>query len=147
LLNVGFRISKNVLRLKHAKFATSNLVTTMPKNSTIHTLLEEDGVLSFEWTLLVTLLVIGIVAGVSGARDAIIDELGDAAQAMLALDDSFSIAYPLQVTIDLDGAAANFAPETLGGGSNSGFIDRAIYQDCARLGAAVQQPTDSDVDS
>src|SRR4051812_37779509 len=47
---------------------------------------EEDGVLSFEWVLLVTLLTFGIVSGLAGARDAIIDELGDVAQAMLALD-------------------------------------------------------------
>ena len=34
---------------------------------------EEDGVLSFEWTLLLTLLTLGIVSGLSAARDAIID--------------------------------------------------------------------------
>ena len=49
---------------------------------------EDDGVLSFECVLLVTLLTIGIVSGLAGARDAIIDELGDVAQAMLALDQS-----------------------------------------------------------
>ena len=38
---------------------------------------EEDGVLSFEWILLLTLLTIGIVSGVAAARDAIIDEFGD----------------------------------------------------------------------
>src|SRR5687768_12998587 len=42
---------------------------------------EEDGVLSFEWVLLLTLLTIGIVSGLTAARDAIIDELGDIAQA------------------------------------------------------------------
>ena len=31
---------------------------------------EDDGVLSFEWVLLVTLLTIGIVGGIAGARDA-----------------------------------------------------------------------------
>ena len=53
---------------------------------------EEDGVLAFEWTLLLTLLVIGIVGGVAGARDAIIDELGDTAQVMLAVDQSYTSA-------------------------------------------------------
>jgi Flp pilus assembly pilin Flp len=52
---------------------------------------EDDGVLSFEWTLLLTLLAIGIVAGLAGARDAIIDELGDVAQAAQAIDQSFSL--------------------------------------------------------
>jgi hypothetical protein len=46
---------------------------------------DRDGVLAFEWVLLVTLLTIGIVSGLAGAPDAIIDELGDVAQAMLAL--------------------------------------------------------------
>ena len=53
---------------------------------------EEEGVLSFEWTLLVVLLVIGIVSGVAAARDAILDELGDTAEAMLAYDQSFTFA-------------------------------------------------------
>ena len=44
-----------------------------------------------------TLLVLGVVGGLAGARDAIIDELGDAAQAMLALDDSYSIDWPLEI--------------------------------------------------
>jgi Flp pilus assembly pilin Flp len=53
---------------------------------------EEDGVLSFEWTLLLTLLTIGIVSGLAGARDAIIDELGDVAEAAQALDQSYSLS-------------------------------------------------------
>jgi len=53
---------------------------------------EEDGVLSFEWTLLVTLLTIGIVSGLSAARDGIIDELGDVAEAAQGIDQSFSLA-------------------------------------------------------
>jgi Flp pilus assembly pilin Flp len=53
---------------------------------------EDDGVLSFEWTLLLTLLTIGIVSGLAGARDAIIDELGDVAEAAQALDQSYSLS-------------------------------------------------------
>jgi Flp pilus assembly pilin Flp len=52
---------------------------------------EDDGVLSFEWTLLVTLLAIGVVGGLAGARDAVMDELGDVAEAMLALDGTYTI--------------------------------------------------------
>ena len=52
---------------------------------------ETDGVLSFEWTLLLTLLVIGIVSGLAGARDAIIDELGDIAHGAICLDQSYSL--------------------------------------------------------
>ena len=84
---------------------------------------EEDGVLSFEWVLLVSLLVIGIVSGVAAARDAIIDELGDVAQAMLALDQSFTITFPLQVLVHAS---------TTSSSSDSSFTDAAAYQDCGR---------------
>ena len=53
---------------------------------------EEDGVLSFEWTLLVILLVFGIVSGLCAYRDAIIDEMSDHAEAMLTFDQSYSFS-------------------------------------------------------
>ncbi|HTN74983.1 MAG TPA: hypothetical protein VL096_07040 [Pirellulaceae bacterium] len=87
---------------------------------------EEDGVLTFEWVLLVTLLTIGVVSGIAGARDAIIDELGDVAQAMLALDQTYTIDFPLAVTVH--------AP-TSSGASDSSFIDTIFYSDCDRLSA------------
>ncbi|MFT5522440.1 MAG: hypothetical protein ACI9HK_000384 [Pirellulaceae bacterium] len=53
---------------------------------------EDDAVLSFEWVLLVSLLTIGIVAGIAGARDAIVDELSDIAHAAISFDQSYTIA-------------------------------------------------------
>ena len=47
---------------------------------------EDDGVLTFEWVLLLTILTIGIVGGLAAARDGIIDELGDVTEAAIALD-------------------------------------------------------------
>ena len=91
---------------------------------------EEDGVLSFEWVLLVTLLTIGIVSGVAAARDAIIDELGDVAQAMLALDQSYTIDFPLLVQVH--------APTT-SSASDSSFTDAFLYTDCDRSDAPVGQ--------
>jgi Flp pilus assembly pilin Flp len=85
---------------------------------------EDDGVLSFEWTLLVTLLTFGIVAGIAGARDAIVDELGDVAQAMLAVDHSMTIDFPLQVIVH--------DPSDPSSASDSSFTDALIYEDCAR---------------
>jgi Flp pilus assembly pilin Flp len=99
---------------------------------------DEAGVLSFEWSLLLALLTIGIVGGLVGARDAITDELGDVAEAMLALDDSYTITSPLEVIVDVDGPGIQ-PPQAVGGGSNSGFIDRAIYLDCDRLTITNQQ--------
>ena len=89
---------------------------------------EDDGVLSFEWVVLTTLLVICIVGGLAAARDAVIDELGDVAQAMLALDGSYTITYPLQLAISDDGST----PQVIGLASDSGFTDVAVFRDCAR---------------
>ena len=85
--------------------------------------MEDDGVLSFEWTLLVTLLGIGIVGGVSAARDAIIDELGDTAQVMMAVDQTYHIGFPLLLTVH-DVAASS--------ASDSDFTDALLYDDCGR---------------
>ncbi len=97
---------------------------------------EDDGVLSFEWVLLVTLLTIGIVSGLAGARDAIIDELGDVAQAMLALDQSYIIDFPLLVQVHTT---------TLSSASNSVFTDAGIYVDCDRTNAPIGQSGDLDL--
>jgi len=86
---------------------------------------EDEGVLSFEWILLVTLLTIGIVSGVAAARDAIIDEFGDVAQAMLALDQSYIINHPLRIEIHDPLQASAMA-------ADSAFIDNLFYDDCGR---------------
>jgi hypothetical protein len=89
---------------------------------------EDDGVLSFEWVMVTSLLVIAVVGGLAAARDAIIDELGDAAQAMLALDNSYTIAYPLLLEIDPEG----IDPQPVGLASDSSFLDVQLFTDCAR---------------
>lgn len=84
---------------------------------------EEDGVISFEWTLLITLLTFGIVSGVAAARDAIIDEFGDAAQAMLSIDQSYTVDFPLLVQVHAASTSS---------ASDSSFTDALIYTDCGR---------------
>ena len=102
---------------------------------------EEDGVLSFEWTMLVTLLTIGIVGGLAGARDAIIDELGDVSQAMLAVDQSYTVDFPLSVNVHVPAAALDSSA------SNSEFIDAAVYTDCLRATSPTGQGPQADTDS
>ena len=97
---------------------------------------EEEGVLSFEWVLLTSLLVIAVVGGLAAARDAIIDELGDAAQAMLALDNSYTIAYPLLLQIDTD-PTDGVPGGPVGLASDSSFIDVQVFSDCARVPAEL----------
>ena len=82
---------------------------------------EVDGVLAFEWVLLLTLLTIGIVGGVAGARNAIIDELGDTAQVMLAIDQSYTITFPLSSQIHTTATSS---------ASDSAFVDAWFYVDC-----------------
>jgi Flp pilus assembly pilin Flp len=53
---------------------------------------EDDGVLSFEWTIISVVIVFGIVGGLAAARDAIIDELGDLGEAVVSFNQSFSFS-------------------------------------------------------
>jgi Flp pilus assembly pilin Flp len=85
---------------------------------------EDDGVLSFEWVLIITLVVIGIVGGLAAARDAIIDELGDIAEATLSFDQSYSIP-----AMDLNGDLDTDDP---GEGEQVYVDDAGAYVDCAR---------------
>ena len=82
---------------------------------------EESGVLTFEWILLITVLVIGIVGALSAVRDAINTELGDVAEAMVALDQSYYICWPWEVATP---------DNVVDGASNSYFSDGGfIYQE------------------
>ena len=60
---------------------------------------EENGVLTFEWILLITVLVIGIVGGLSAVRDALIDECGDVSEGVVSLDQSYWINAPIQASL------------------------------------------------
>src|SRR5438105_11212482 len=67
---------------------------------------EQDGVLSFEWTMLASLLTVGVVAGVASVRDATIDEMGDLTRAMTSLDQSYRVQGPLVISVHtLDGGS------------------------------------------
>lgn len=104
----------------------------------------EDGVLSFEWTLLASLLTVGTVSGMAAVRDATIDELGDVAQAMMSLDQSYTIQAPLVIGVhNIGGFGGGFGGSGFGGfggvgfggtsaASSSVFIDAATYTDCNR---------------
>jgi hypothetical protein len=96
---------------------------------------EDDGVLTFEWVLMFTILAVGIVSGLAAARDGIVDEIGDAAEAMVALDQSFYVDFPLQPSI-VDPRLGMTAPNA--GASDSGFDDFGVAFDCTRGNNAPQ---------
>lgn len=60
---------------------------------------ETDGVLSFEWTVLTSVLTIGAVAGIASVRDAVQEEMADVAEAMTSLDQSYRIQGPLIISV------------------------------------------------
>jgi Flp pilus assembly pilin Flp len=108
---------------------------------------QDDGVLSFEWTVLTSLLTIGVVSGIASVRDAVIDEMGDVAQAMVALDQSYYIQPPLAAQVHTVGfgwggggwgfsGGGGFGGGGFGGvsgASDSMFVDASAYQDCYRV--------------
>ncbi|MCE9548157.1 MAG: hypothetical protein K8T25_22005 [Planctomycetia bacterium] len=103
---------------------------------------EEEGFLTFEWILLITLLTIGIVSGLTAVRDATIEELGDVAQAMLSLDQSFTISSPLKVWVhqsDISsGASSSFTDQfpDFNHCSRTGFHGVGPVTDCGTVGTA-----------
>ncbi|MCI0358366.1 MAG: hypothetical protein L0211_07785, partial [Planctomycetaceae bacterium] len=73
-------------------------------------------------------------------RDAVTDEMGDVAQAMVSLDQSYVIQPPLTIHVHTLGGFGGFTSHGfLGGGigptsaaSDSVFIDASSYEDCGR---------------
>ena len=58
---------------------------------------DDQGVLTFEWILLLALLVIGIVGGLATVRDALIVQLGSEASAILAVNASYVVKTPIRL--------------------------------------------------
>ncbi len=77
----------------------------------------DRGVLTFEWVLLITLLVIGIVGGLSAVRDALITELGDVTEGMISLDQSYSVLDPWDIQVpncEIDSASGSSYQDAAG---------------------------------
>ncbi len=89
---------------------------------------ETDGVLSFEWTVLTSLLTVGVVSGVTAVRDATVDEFGDVALSMVSLDQSYYVQPPLLKWVAF-GCGRGSAPT---GAAGSAFADTMYYADCTR---------------
>ncbi len=53
--------------------------------------MDDQGVLSFEWILLITVLVIGIVGGLSAVRDGMLDKPGDVTGAVVNINPGWPI--------------------------------------------------------
>ena len=97
---------------------------------------EDDGVLTFEWVLLSSLLAVGVIGGISGTRDAILEEFADVTEAIMALDQSYKIEPPAVFSF------ANLEPSAASG---SRYEDQAHFVDYDRFRQPEQR--DLEVDS
>jgi Flp pilus assembly pilin Flp len=105
---------------------------------------ENDGVLSFEWTLLLTLLTIGIVGGLAAARDAIIDELGDLAEAAQGIDQSYTLSgLTLNFPLGIGNNGIPFT-STVPASSFQETAADAVFTDCSRAASPPGQAAVSD---
>ncbi|MBC7856353.1 MAG: hypothetical protein IAF94_23225 [Pirellulaceae bacterium] len=114
---------------------------------------EQDGVLSFEWTMLASLLTIGTVAGLASVRDGVIDEMGDLTRSITSLDQSYRIQGPLVIGVHtpaFGSGARGTAAGTQGAGvlsyggssaAGSMFLDSAPQVVRGRLPADETVPT------
>ena len=91
---------------------------------------KDQGVLTFEWILLITVLVIGIVGGLSAVRDAVVSELGDLSHAITSLDQTYLILQPMEVRVHTN---------EIDGGSDSSFQDANEFVTECRPSAGFPQ--------
>lgn len=85
---------------------------------------DESGILTFEWILLFTLLTIGIVGGVAAIRNAVNLESAEAANAMTALNQSYTITASLGGMVTSTGAIS-YSSTDISGMSESSYTDEA----------------------
>ncbi|MDO4425116.1 MAG: hypothetical protein Q4D17_05065 [Planctomycetia bacterium] len=78
---------------------------------------DESGILTFEWILLFTLLVIGIVGGLAVIRDAYIIEATETAGAVLAFNQGYEIAPSIGAEFTIN--RQTFKPSTMEGSTYS----------------------------
>ena len=85
---------------------------------------DESGLLTFEWMLLFTILLIGIIGGVASIRNAINVESTEAADAMTALDQSYTLTASLGGTVKSTGAIS-YNGTKVSGMAETSFSDSA----------------------
>jgi hypothetical protein len=73
-----------------------------------------SGLMAAEWLFLFTIVVLGIVAGLIAVRQALISELTESAQALLALNQSFSFSGLSNCAASTAGSSASDTTNTIG---------------------------------
>ena len=86
----------------------------------LHQLWNDDcgaGHITAEWILLFTILVLGIITGLVAVRQAVISELTETAQAILALNQSFSFSGQTNCESSTAGSSGSDTTNTIIEGS------------------------------
>src|SRR2546423_14964331 len=81
-----------------------------------------------EWVFVATILVLGIITGLVAVRQAVISELTEFAQAVMALDQSYSFAGQSNCLSSTNGSAAVDSTDTIHEGSIAAAQSAAIQQ-------------------
>ena len=107
-----------------------------------HLMKDENGLLTFEWILLITLLVIGIIGGISVIRDALIIEAAETAGSIVALSQDYAVTGPLKIEVsDSKGISVKMTETT---GNKSSFTDEIGKITITGSGAAATSNGTSD---
>ena len=100
---------------------------------------EDDAVLTLEWIMLTTLVVIGAIAGLAAVRDALMHELGGVVGAAMSLDQSYALSSPIGINICNGGASGNgIYASTSVAGSRMQFVDSTGWS-VGRVSADIGQ--------
>lgn len=97
-----------------------------------HFLHDESGVMTFEWVLIITVVVIGCIAGITTIRDVTTGELTDISTVTMALEQSYGVGgVSGTVSGSLDGTAVNVAGTISGMSYNNGPVSVPKLQSLA----------------
>ena len=83
---------------------------------------EDEGVLTLEWIMLTTLVVLGVVGGLAAVRDALVHELAGVVGATMSVDQSYEISSPIGISV---GGGEGCSTSVAGGSSSQDFYDPA----------------------
>ena len=90
----------------------------------------DDGgaLIATEWVFVATILILGIITGLIAVRQAVISELTEFANALMALDQSYSFAGQSNCLSSTAGSAATDSTDTIAEGRVNAATSAAINQ-------------------
>lgn len=87
---------------------------------------KKKGVITFEWILLFSLLLIGIIGGVAAIRDALIIETTEVADAILHNNKSYIVSPPIEIGVSYNGRGDSILYTQASYSSGSHYIEPFI---------------------